>query len=226
MKRENILFYLGILPALFFQLIGAFLYFKLFTESTPIIYSVTKILIVVWPITWWFLIKKIFPKEKKAENIQSILLGIISGLIISGLVLLIFYFFGHYFQQFAPLVSQKAFELGIINHYLLFAIFLSLIHSLIEEYYWRWFVFKGLQLKFKPVLAAIIGSFAFASHHFIVISEFFPLSLTIIFGTAVMIGGILWCWLYNKTKTLLGSWISHVLIDMSIMIIGYFLIFK
>ena len=44
------------------------------------------------------------------------------------------------------------------------------------------------------------------------------------FGLLVGVGGVLWSLLYAKHKTLYGVWISHMIVDLSIMVIGYDLI--
>ena len=54
------------------------------------------------------------------------------------------------------------------------AAFISVLHSLLEEYYWRWFVFGRLE-RYLPVTAAIaISSLAFMAHHVFVLAYYFP----------------------------------------------------
>ncbi len=107
--------------------------------------------------------------------------------------------------------------------YLLFAGFVSLLHSGLEEYYWRWFVFGRLQefLGFLP--AAIMASVAFMAHHVIILGLYFGwLSLAQIgFSLGVAVGGFVWCWIYYRSHSLLGPWLSHAIIDAAIFMIGY-----
>ncbi|PIQ77181.1 hypothetical protein COV82_05840 [Candidatus Peregrinibacteria bacterium CG11_big_fil_rev_8_21_14_0_20_46_8] len=227
MTKENKLIYFGVFPGLVFQLIGAILYFVIFAESgfAQAIYSATKILILIWPLVWWMGVGLLWRMHARPERAVSFGYGLLAGIAIALLMLSTFFLFQDFFAQFAPQFLQKAQELNFLEHYILFAVFLSLAHSLIEEYYWRWFIFRGLMLKFQPVTAALIGSIAFASHHFIVLSQFFPFWITMLFGTAIIGIGLFWCWLYYKTKSLLGPWISHIFADVAIMIAGYFLLF-
>ena len=44
-------------------------------------------------------------------------------------------------------------------------LFYSLVHSLLEEYYWRWFVFRGLRRHLNLWPAIAISSVAFMGHH-------------------------------------------------------------
>jgi len=107
----------------------------------------------------------------------------------------------------------------------LFSILFCLFHALLEEYYWRWFVFGGLLKYFSPILAGIIASIGFGLHHFIVLAQYFPFWITLLLGIAVIGGGLFWCLLYYKTKTILGNWLSHIFVDAVIMGIGYVMLF-
>jgi membrane protease YdiL (CAAX protease family) len=41
------------------------------------------------------------------------------------------------------------------------------------------------------------------------------------FSLAVAGGGIVWAWLYERTRSLYAPWVSHALIDAALMAIGY-----
>jgi membrane protease YdiL (CAAX protease family) len=107
--------------------------------------------------------------------------------------------------------------------------FLSVINSFLEEYYWRWFVFARLK-KYVPLAAAIvISSLGFMSHHIIVLSVYFPgrfWSAVVPFSLAIALGGGVWAWIYQKSGSLIGPWISHLIVDVAVMTIGYDLAFR
>ncbi len=42
---------------------------------------------------------------------------------------------------------------------------------------------------------------------------------------AVGTGGVVWSLLYERQKTIVGAWVSRALVDLSLMIIGYRLLF-
>lgn len=216
----------AILPALLFQIIGALFYFVLFPTGAVAqsIYTATKILIFVWPILWYKQIKTPFTLRPTLTTIRY---GLVSGVVGAGAILLIFFLFKQYWLQFSPELIEKVSQLGIssVPIFLLFATFLSIFHSLLEEYYWRWFVFTGLKQRFSPIVAGIIGSIAFAGHHYIILSQFFPLPITLLLGTFVGVGGAWWCYSFHKTGTLFGNWMSHALIDAAIMVVGFVLMF-
>jgi membrane protease YdiL (CAAX protease family) len=37
----------------------------------------------------------------------------------------------------------------------------------------------------------------------------------------VALGGVFWAWLYHRSGSLLGPWLSHALVDLAVMAIGY-----
>jgi membrane protease YdiL (CAAX protease family) len=108
------------------------------------------------------------------------------------------------------------------------AVFLSVVHSLAEEYYWRWFVF-GQLLRFVPLAPAIVvSSLGFMAHHVVVLAMFFPgefWTAPLLFSLCIAVGGGVWAWLYHRTGSLYGPWVSHLIVDTAIMIIGYTMVF-
>lgn len=226
MSKQNKLFYFGILPGLIIQLIGAYLYFVLLADKPYAqgLYFGVKVSILVWPLIWWLAYRKVLLEWEGKNLRQSLKWGFCSGMAILILTITLYFLFEDFFLGFKENIFEKAKELNFLEHYILFAFFLSVIHSLLEEYYWRWFIFRGLMIKLNPIWAGLIGSLGFASHHYIILGAFFPLWLTLILGTAVAIGGGFWCFIYRRTKSIYGSWISHFFVDVAIMTVGYFIL--
>jgi membrane protease YdiL (CAAX protease family) len=109
------------------------------------------------------------------------------------------------------------------------AVFYSVVHALLEEYYWRWFVFGWLKRHLRPWPAIVLAAAGFMAHHVIVLAVFFPgvkkfFTLALPCALGVGIGGGVWCWAYHKTGSLYAAWVSHALIDAAVMVIGYDLI--
>ncbi|MDR1479497.1 MAG: CPBP family intramembrane metalloprotease [Planctomycetaceae bacterium] len=111
--------------------------------------------------------------------------------------------------------------------FVLFGIFVSLIHSALEEYYWRWFTFGQLLRKIPKLLAIIISGLGFMLHHVVILGVYFRFDhpATWIFSFAVAIGGMYWSWLYSRKDSIYASWLSHAWIDVAIFIVGYDVLF-
>lgn len=224
---KNKFIYFAILPALFFQLIGALFYFVLFADTSfsHVIYFGTKVLIVVWPLFFLSHIKSFHWPFWKGEMKKSLWVGLLSGLGFIAFAVATYLLFHDFWLGFSPKIKEAAADLNVIEHYILFSFFLSVIHSFIEEYYWRWFVLNGLMLKFKKSTAMVLSSLAFVSHHFIVVLVFSNWALALLASFGIFLMALFWCHCYLKTKTLSGIWLSHFLADLVLMSIGYLLIF-
>ena len=118
------------------------------------------------------------------------------------------------------------FGVDTLTAYLVLAAFYSLIHSLLEEYYWRWFVFAQLRRFTKLPAAISISSVGFMAHHVILLGAFFgwdsPLGWSL--AVAVAAGGAVWAWMYQRWGSLYPLWFGHLLVDAGIFWIGYDLV--
>lgn len=169
----------------------------------------------------------------RPPRLEGWLLGLAFGVAIGGAMLLA-YFGG----LRGPLVAMglqtqvrgklEAFGATSTGTFLAFAAFLCLAHSLMEEYYWRWFVFRRVRLLWPLAPALVVSSLAFMAHHVVVLSVYLPnhfLSAVVPLSLGVAVGGAFWAWLYQRTGSLVAAWWSHALIDAAIMVIGYDLVF-
>jgi membrane protease YdiL (CAAX protease family) len=122
-------------------------------------------------------------------------------------------------------VGEKVDGLGFREHFVPVAIFISVFHSAMEEYYWRWFVYGRARSYLGPALANLFSSLGFMAHHVVVINAFLPddyfWSATVPLSLCVAFGGAIWAALYERKGSLYGAWLSHALVDVSIMICGY-----
>lgn len=191
------------------------------------IYGIAKSFQFLLPIVWVTGIQKHWPRWKQFSW-RGIGFGFSFGLAV-GLVMLGMHFRVLRNMDFflAALEKMQAKIAGMnLTSPVLFAavgIFYSLFHSLLEEYYWRWFVFGQLRRSCSLVPAIVISSLGFMAHHVLVIGTYFGfVSLwTWLFSLSVALGGAVWAWLYDRTGTLWGPWVSHLLIDAAIFTIGY-----
>lgn len=118
----------------------------------------------------------------------------------------------------------QEFGLATPAGYLAIGLFLCAMHSLLEEFYWRWFVFGWLKRYLSLWLAIAVSSVGFMAHHIVILYVYFPgrfWSIAMPLSLGVAVGGAAWAWMYRRSESLLGPWLSHALIDAGIMLIGY-----
>jgi membrane protease YdiL (CAAX protease family) len=129
------------------------------------------------------------------------------------------------FDAAAVAIREKVVGLGIDStaKFAALGVFYAVAHSLLEEYYWRWFVFAQLKRMMRLGPAIAISAVGFMAHHVIVLSVFFGWGsfLSLFFSFGVAVGGVIWAWLFHKSGALYGPWLSHALVDAGIFLIGF-----
>ncbi len=208
---------------------AALLYFVILADTVLAqpIYTATKVFTVVWPLLAWrlFLRREIEWRIVAVRHFKAIPLGIFSGILLSLPILLAMHTpLEGLALEAADDIRLKTAQLGILENYWLFAIFLSVLHSLIEEYYWRWFVYGRLRERIGAARSIGLASLAFALHHLVVTSQFFPFAWAVFVSLAIAAAGAVWCWMYERQHSIAGAWISHMLVDLALMWVGYGLI--
>jgi len=213
---------------------GAWLYFVLLAEHRfmQVAYGLSKIVQFALPIAWVVLVQRrrvALHRPRTTDIAAGLALGIV--MVAVGLAAYHGYFrSSSLLANAASLVAQRLEGMGLDSPvaYFAFTVFLCAGHSLLEEYYWRWFVF-GQAKEFMPVWAAIgVSSLGFMAHHVIVVDRLLdaPWPFTLVLSLAVAMGGAAWAWLYARTGSLVGPWISHALVDAGLMYIGYDLVWR
>ena len=160
--------------------------------------------------------------------------GAVFGLAVSAAMMLLYYGWLKPVGYLGPespvagavLDKVQGFGVDAIWKYVALSAFYSLIHSGLEEYYWRWFVFGQLRRLVPLNRAILVSSVGFMLHHILLLAIYFGWSspATWVFSAAVAVGGAYWAWLYQRSDSLWGPWLSHLVIDAAIFIVGYSLV--
>ena len=218
---------IALAPAMTIPFISSLFYFVILGEhaTSRFVYGGAKLFTLVWPVLCIFLLFRTgFPNLnlRSKKHTRALPLGLFSGiLIVTAMLFLMKTPVGGVVIDGAENIRKKTEQLGVMDHYWHFSIALSILHSLLEEYYWRWFVYGSLRKLFGVLTAIVLAGIFFAAHHLVVLTQFFSLQWAFFFSSAVAIGGMIWSLMFEKQQTLMGAWISHMLVDFGIFIIGY-----
>ena len=221
----------ALLFAITFPSFLTWVYFILLAESAAApqlaAKSIGMVIQIGFPLFWVVCVQK-QPLSRPRPKRDGLLIGGLLGLTIVATM------FGAYhlwlqprgaFDSAAPSIREKVTGLGIDStaKFAVLSVFYAVLHSLLEEYYWRWFVFAQLRRVTSLGPAIVISALGFMAHHVIVLSIFFGWGsfLSLFFSVGVAVGGVAWAWLYHRSRSLLGPWLSHLLVDAGIFAIGY-----
>jgi uncharacterized protein len=194
------------------------------------IYLIVKVFQFVFPLWWtfWILRDKFLLRSPRTNGIAA---GMVFGLAVVSAGWPLYSVVLKELPMFdaassAIVTKVEAFGIDAPWEYALLAGFYSIIHSLLEEYYWRWFIYGQLRQVVPGAAAIAVSAIGFAAHHVIVLAIYFGTwsAATWLFSAAIVAGGAFWAWLYERSGSLLGPWFSHLLIDAGIFWIGYELV--
>lgn len=197
------------------------------SQTQQAVYGIAKTLQFAFPIAYVLLIQRERPRLFPVTS-NGIGLGLAFGLAIAGAMLALFHFGlkdAPFFDGPEGEMRDKITDMDLDSSSMFIGagVFYSLIHSLLEEYYWRWFVFGQLRSLTRLLPAIVVSSLGFMAHHVLVIGTYFGYfsPVTWVFSLCVAVGGSFWAWLYHRSGSLLGPWLSHLLVDAAIFAVGY-----
>jgi uncharacterized protein len=196
-------------------------------------YALSKVVQFSLPVLWlWYADRSAL--RPRRPSLRGVPAGVAFGAAVAALA---FALYGGWlagsplFHDTPERLRSKVAEFGLATPagYLALASFIAVAHSLLEEYYWRWFVYGRLRRHLPMAAALLLSGLAFMGHHVLVLSVYFPgriWTAVVPFALGVAAGGVVWAWLYERSGSLLGPWLSHLIVDAALMAIGYDLLFR
>jgi len=106
------------------------------------------------------------------------------------------------------------------REYVTLLLFLMIFaNSIVEELYWRGYIFFRFQEKVKPGKVILLTSLFYASYHLITTINLFSLLYGLIFSTVIFGIGLFWGYLRQKYDSIYVVMISHLMADLGIMLV-------
>ena len=225
--------------AMFFPTALTFLYFVVLADSPGVFqqlaYGVGKTLQFALPILWIGVVLRerwlVRPFHRRGV-VEGILFG---GAVFAAMLGLYVFWLGQSGgllgagSSATENILARVDGMGVADArlFLLLGLFYAVIHSGLEQYYWRWFVFGMLRRKIPWIGAMSLSSLAFMAHHVLLLGTFFGYASPFcwIGSLGVAVGGLYWAWLYHRSDSTWGPWISHGIVDAAIFGVGYLICF-
>lgn len=190
------------------------------------IFTAVKIWIVILPLLWTW---KTSPTALRLPkfNRRQVLSGIGLGILMFVAILVAYVSVGKQWIDLAE-IKSKALEVGIISPqvYLAGFFYWSFINSFIEECIWRGFVYSQCSILMNSIAAVVCSALFFTLHHSIALYGYTHNWLVVLVGSlGVFLAGAIWSFCYRISSSIVPGYISHILADIAIGIVGWQLIF-
>ncbi|BAB78113.1 CPBP family intramembrane glutamic endopeptidase (plasmid) [Anabaena sp. FACHB-709] len=187
----------------------------------------SKIWMLLVPIVWLVFIE---PEDfhLKAQQAQGrdLLVGLGLGLLMLGMILMTYKWLGSQWID-VEYVRERARQIGLNNFviYLIGSGYWVFINSLLEEFVWRWFVYRQCEILVSSPFAVVLSALFFTIHHIVGLAAYFDWRATTLCSLGVFIAGLIWSWCYLTYRSIWVGYISHVFADIAIFIVGWQLLF-
>ncbi len=182
--------------------------------------------LLVIPLAWSVLGDR-YQLHLSQPKYQELLAGTVLGLLMFGMILGVYWLFG---QQWIDAIDAKSKvqQMGLSNPAIFSIVqaYFVLINSLIEEFIWRWFVYKKCEILISGTKAIFLSALFFTLHHIIVLAAYTDWRGVILGSLAVFAAGAIWSWCYLTYRSLWASYISHAIADLALSIIAWQTLFS
>lgn len=156
----------------------------------------------------------------KNLSIRNVAPGLIVGGV-SFIAIIAAYFILGRFVDFNAISQELTTKLAITpTNFIFVGLYITLVNSFIEEFFFRGYVFLNLQNKMRAWFAHVFSAALFSAYHMAIFEQWFnpvilALCLVVLFGIALVFT------LINKgAQTIINSWIAHMCANAAIILIG------
>ena len=154
---------------------------------------------------------------------QGFKMAFILGIALFGLILGAYSLFSK-FVDFSGIVTSLEQNVGVDKgNFMFVALYVSLVNSMLEEFFFRGFVFGNVKQSYSRKAAYLYSSFLFAAYHVTMMVGWFPTIILVLVIASLMVGGMIFNYLNEKYDTILVSWFVHMFANFSINTIGFIL---
>ena len=140
--------------------------------TSQIFFMACKLWLLIAP-AYWFLRVEGREISRSPADKEGLAMGAITGLLMSAIIILMWYIFGDTIDTEAMLTEMETTGLTDIRIYMAGMLYWIFLNSLLEEYVFRWFVTtKGIELLGSEISAIILSASLFTLHHAIALHYF------------------------------------------------------
>ena len=134
------------------------------------------------------------------------------------------YFLVRPFFDFSGIAGKLTQNAGVTReNFLYVSLYISLVNSLLEEFFFRGFLFTNLKTKGKQ-FANLFSAAVFAAYHVAMMTGWFSPVLFVLVMAGLTVGGMLFNGLNDRFGGICVSWLVHMCANFAINTIGFILL--
>ena len=178
------------------------------------------------PIIWFLKIEHQSIKILKPQRFD-VITGLIIDLLMFVVILTVYWLFIRHWID-TDIVRPKIQAIIKINprKFIFGALYFTLINALIEEYFWRWFIYLRCEELVSSKIAVVITALFFTLHHTIGLAAFTDWRTTVIGSLAVFIAGMVWSEYYRRYRSVWSNYLSHAIAELALHIVAWQVFFR
>ena len=151
----------------------------------------------------------------------AIALGLGVGLYV--LILGAYFLVGRFFD-FSAIAGNLSANAGVTkDNFLFVSLYISFVNSLLEEFFFRGFVFTNLKRLKSRGFACLFSAAAFSAYHVAMMIGWFSPLLFILVMAGLVVGGMIFNYMNERMNTIYCSWLTHMFANFAINTIGFLL---
>ena len=150
---------------------------------------------------------------------KSLLPGLIVGAVFLAAIYLFFMIFSRQLIDTSSMTNALD-KWNLDSGNLFVFLFMMIVgNSILEEIYWRGYVFSRLKELTGPRNTVILTALFYTSYHLITTVTLFSVTQGLLLSSAVLLVGVFWACLRIKYESIIPAVISHLLADLGLMLI-------
>jgi membrane protease YdiL (CAAX protease family) len=156
----------------------------------------------------------------KTARLKELWPGLALGLASFFIIIISYFILGSY-VDFPAIATELETKLGITAlNFIFIGLYITFVNSLLEEYFFRNFIFLNLFKRIPSILAYSFSSLLFAVYHMAIFAQWFNTSIMLICLLGLFLVGVVFNFMNSKSGHFLNSWLAHALADAAIILIG------
>lgn len=193
-------------------------------KPTYVIKSIVKIIFfLVIPMIYFWKTKEIDIKKIIVPNKRGFIIALLLGIAVYVLIIGAYMILKDIYD-FSKITGLLTSNVGVNSgNFVFVAIYISFFNSLLEEFFFRGIAFLGMLTYSGKKSSYMFSSIMFALYHVAIMIGWFSIGLFLLVMVGLIIGGVLFNYLNEKSGNVYSSWAVHMFANFAINTIGFIL---